>query len=98
VTALTRAGHVVLIEGDLDINSVPDRIRREERIFEAGNPIAVVDLARVERADSVGLALLLRWMREAAKRGGAVRYRNVPRSLAAIAGFCSVEHLLELAS
>jgi phospholipid transport system transporter-binding protein len=98
VTALTPVGDGFLIEGDLDINSVADLIKSEGRILATASRVAVVDLARVERADSVGLALLLRWMREAAKQGGTVRFLNVPRSLTAIAGLCSVEDLLDPAN
>ena len=55
---------------------------------------ADVDLARVTRADSAGLALLLEWSVSAAAAGRLLRYRNVPPAIASLAGISDVEELL----
>jgi phospholipid transport system transporter-binding protein len=57
-----------------------------------------VDLARVGRADSAGLALLLEWALQAKDAGRALRYRNVPPALASLAGISDVAELLAPAS
>jgi phospholipid transport system transporter-binding protein len=55
---------------------------------------AEIDLARVTRADSAGLALLLEWSVSAAASGRSLRYRNVPSAIASLAGISDVEELL----
>jgi phospholipid transport system transporter-binding protein len=55
---------------------------------------AEVDLARVARADSAGLALLLEWSVEARAAGRSLRYRNVPPAIASLAGISDVAELL----
>ena len=55
---------------------------------------AEVDLTRVTRADSAGLALLLEWSVAAAAAGRSLRYRNVPSAIASLAGISDVAELL----
>jgi phospholipid transport system transporter-binding protein len=58
------------------------------------HPATEIDLARVARADSAGLALLLEWSLAAASAGRELRYRNVPRAIASLAGISDVAELL----
>lgn len=44
----------------------------------------VIDLARVERADSAGLALLLEWLRAAHAHDRGIRFVNIPAQLRAL--------------
>jgi|SRR5262245_20533091 len=55
---------------------------------------AEVDLARVTRADSAGLALLLEWSVAAQAAGRALRYRNIPSAISSLAGISDVAELL----
>jgi phospholipid transport system transporter-binding protein len=55
---------------------------------------AEIDLSRVTRADSAGLALLLEWSVSAAAAGRSLRYRNLPSAIASLAGISDVEELL----
>ncbi len=57
---------------------------------------AEVDLSKVTRADSAGLALLLEWSLSARESGRALRYRNLPAPIAALAGISDVSELLEV--
>ncbi|MEX1993268.1 MAG: STAS domain-containing protein [Steroidobacteraceae bacterium] len=57
-------------------------------------PRADIDLAKVERADSAGLALLLEWSVVARDAGRTVNYLNIPPPLAALAGISEVAALL----
>jgi len=57
---------------------------------------AEVDLARVARVDSAGLALLLEWAISAAAAGRSLRYRNIPSAIASLAGISDVEELLTM--
>ena len=60
-----------------------------------GEPAVEVDLARVARADSAGLALLLEWSLSARDAGRKIVYQNIPGSVAALAGMSDVAELLE---
>ncbi len=53
-----------------------------------------VDLARVTRADSAGLALLIEWSLAARAAGRSLRYCNVPSAVASLAGISDVAELL----
>lgn len=53
-----------------------------------------VDLARVTRADSAGLALLIEWTLAARAAGRSLRYSNVPPAVASLAGISDVAELL----
>jgi phospholipid transport system transporter-binding protein len=53
-----------------------------------------VDLARVGRVDSAGLALLLEWVLAARAAGRVLSYRNVPPAVASLAGISDVSELL----
>ena len=60
-----------------------------------GEPAVEVDLARVARVDSAGLALLLEWSLSARDTGRKIVYQNVPGSVASLAGMSDVAELLE---
>jgi len=60
----------------------------------AGQGRVEVDLARVARVDSAGLALLLEWSLAARDAGRVLAYRNVPPAIASLAGISDVAELL----
>ena len=60
-----------------------------------GEKAVEVDLARVERVDSAGLALLLEWSLSARDAGRQIVYQNVPGSVVSLAGMSDVAALLE---
>jgi phospholipid transport system transporter-binding protein len=57
---------------------------------------ADLDLAALESADSVTLAVLIAWSAAARRRGGALRYHRAPQGLRNLARLCDVERLLGL--
>jgi phospholipid transport system transporter-binding protein len=54
-----------------------------------------IDLVRVERADSAGLALILEWMAQAAERNAKLVFLGMPDAILSIARLCQVESLLD---
>jgi phospholipid transport system transporter-binding protein len=60
----------------------------------AGLERVEVDLARVVRVDSAGLALLLEWSLAARDAGRELRYLNMPPAVASLAGISDVAELL----
>lgn len=81
------------LAGDLVFEGVPGLLVSGETAF-GTLPQADVDLGRVGRIDSAGLALLLEWSVAARAAGRAIRYRNVPPALSALAGISDVSELL----
>ncbi len=50
----------------------------------------IIDLVQIDRADSAGLALLIEWIKKAAKNQQQICFKNIPEqlvSLAALSGF-----------
>lgn len=64
----------------------------------AGLERVEVDLARVARVDSAGLALLLEWSLAARTAGRTLRYQNIPPAASSLAGISEVAELLEPSS
>ena len=82
------------LSGDLVFESAPRLLVEGDAAFGALGRVDI-DLARVSRIDSAGLALLLEWSVVAREAGRAVGYRNMPAGLAALAGISDVSGLLE---
>lgn len=84
-----------LLSGMLSFGTVPDLWQRSRALFD-GRPQVRIDLGGVERSDSAGLALLVEWMREAARRGAELRFVNMPAQMLAIARVSGLDHILPL--
>ncbi len=81
------------LSGDLGFDHAARMLTEGDAAF--GNMSqAEVDLAKVARVDSAGLALLLEWSIAARESGRKISYRNVPRAVAALAGISDVSELL----
>lgn len=81
------------LSGDLVFESAPRLLLEGEAAFGATGR-AEIDLARVGRIDSAGLALLLEWSIVAREGSRSIGYRNMPAGLAALAGISDVSELL----
>jgi phospholipid transport system transporter-binding protein len=81
------------LAGDLVFDQVACLLGEGDAAFGA-LPRADIDLAKVERADSAGLALLLEWSIVARDADRVVNYLNIPPPLAALAGISEVATLL----
>lgn len=82
------------VSGDLGFADVARMLAEGDAAF-GGLKQAEIDLAKVGRVDSAGLALLLEWSVSAREAGRALRYRNVPAAISALAGISDVSALLE---
>lgn len=90
---IERDGGGYRVYGELSFASVPDLQLASAGLF-AGSGNIEIDLVGVQRSDSAGLALMLEWMREARRRGGAVKLRNLPEQMRALARLSGLEGLL----
>lgn len=83
VTLSQRGAGVWHLAGVLDMTSVPTLSDAAHALVDA--PEVLVDLCDVTRMDSAGLALLVDWQGQARGRRTALRFRNLPAGIAAIA-------------
>lgn len=85
--------NVWALSGKLDKEQVPARWSEgAERV--QGATQLTVDLSRVTRCDSAGVAMLVDWLRLAAGQGTQLRYRGAPEQVVAIARVSDLESLL----
>jgi len=81
------------IVGDLGFQSVVKALEESKSLF-AGHSSIELDLARVRRADSAGLALMLEWVNWARRNAHELRFSNIPAQIISIAQISEVEDML----
>lgn len=93
--ALAIAGNTLSISGVLDFDSVLD-LDTEGRHWLAGAAPAQceLDLAAVTYSSSVGIALVLGWIRAAQSAGRTLALKNIPVDMRALAHVSGLEELL----
>jgi phospholipid transport system transporter-binding protein len=83
------------IHGDLSFASVPalwEQCYAQLR----KHPQLEIDLHRVQRSDSAGLALLVECLRQARQTGKSIRFFNIPAQMLAIARVSCLDQVLPL--
>ncbi|MBC2691262.1 MULTISPECIES: STAS domain-containing protein [Pseudomonas] len=91
---LGEAGEL-LLSGVLDYRSGPVLRKQGQALIQSSTaPIVVLDCAGVEKSSSVGLSLLLAFMRDAAAAGKAVSIRALPDDMREIAQVSGLTELL----
>jgi anti-anti-sigma factor len=71
-------------------------LREMESCLKADRPRVVLDCSKLQRLDSAGIKVLLRFLEEAMKRNGDVKLACVPSGAAAILGLTRVDRLFEI--
>lgn len=83
------------IFGEMDIETVKSTRNLIYPLLDSTD-VLELDFSGVKRVDSVGLGLLIEWVRESKKRKKEVKYFNIPEQLCAIARVSSLELVLPL--
>lgn len=84
------------VAGDLTYETVAGLLEEDSHLF-AGAPKAIeVDLSGVGRTTSVGLALMLEWLRQARSRDIVISFSHVPAQILGIAKLSQLESILDL--
>lgn len=95
---LGAAGELVL-SGVLDYRSGPALREAGRRLIEASPAVELVlDCGAVEKSSSVGLSLLLAYLRDARKAGKRLSVRAMPQDMREIAKVSGLHDLLDLAA
>jgi phospholipid transport system transporter-binding protein len=85
----------LLISGVLDYRSGPGLRQQGQALIASSTAAALVlDCSAVEKSSSVGLSLLLAFMRDAAAAGKAVSIRALPEDMREIAEVSGLTELL----
>ncbi|MGB5261562.1 MAG: STAS domain-containing protein [Gammaproteobacteria bacterium] len=92
-TGITVEGDRWVLSGELDFETVPSLLAHQGVHMKRGSNIHV-DLAKVTRVDSAGLALMIEWLRESERKGMAIQFDNVPGQLMSIARISGLEDIL----
>jgi len=82
------------LEGELSFARVPHWLAQADALI-AGSTL---DLSRITRADSAGLALLLELTRRARKQGRALSLLAAPPQLLQLASFFGLDDVLQFAA
>jgi phospholipid transport system transporter-binding protein len=83
------------VSGDLTIDAVPDYIAQSSQLFGELADLRI-DLSAVTRSDSAGLALLIRWMREAKAIKKSLVFEQMPAQMLAMAEASGLDTILPL--
>lgn len=86
----------VRVDGDLDFDTVPRLLGSTAGMFAQPGPRLTVDLSGVHQTMSVGLALLVEWLRVARRADKSITFINVPPQLLAMARVSGLETILAL--
>ncbi|MGX5220726.1 MULTISPECIES: STAS domain-containing protein [Pseudomonas] len=87
---------VFQLSGVIDYSSGPQLRKEGGKLLKACNAsTCVIDCGAVEKSSSVGLSLLLAFMRDAQSKGKSLEVRNLPKDMQEIA---KVSELLEILS
>lgn len=94
----TSAG-IFSLAGELDYLSAPALREQGARLLKDSQASAfVLDCSGVEKSSSVGVSLLLAFMRDASAAGKTLTVRSLPKDMHEIAGVCGLLEILPLQS
>lgn len=84
-----------LVSGELTLETANAVLSETKNLFN-GSAQMDIDLSRVTRADSAGLALLVTWMRQAKQTDKNIRFEHLPAQMLAIAKASGLDEFLPL--
>lgn len=84
------------VQGDLDYVSVAALLRIDASMFTHNSAKIEVDLSGIGRITSVGLALMLEWLRLARASKKTIQFSNVPKQMLAMAAVSQLDGILQL--
>jgi len=84
------------LSGELSMQNVPQISRETASLINAMTGEVSIDLSKITRADSAGLALLIDWLRIARRRNFTLHFEQLPEQLMQIAQVCELESVLPI--
>jgi phospholipid transport system transporter-binding protein len=90
---MRREGEMLVLEGAMTFDTVPELMSAAEEHFRQG--AGAIDFAAVTEVDSAAVALALEWVRQAERANVALRLVNLPESMRNLAKLYGVSELLQ---
>jgi len=84
------------VVGSLDYRTVSQLLDQDETLFAADSAEIEIDLSGVTHTTSVGLALMLEWLRQAQAKNVSIRFSQVPEQVLGIAKLSQLETILQI--
>ena len=84
---------VLGVDGELSFDTAAAAMQAMQSALDDGR-INQLDLARVTRSDSAGLACVLAVVAEVGRRGRSLAVVNMPAGMQALAQVCEVDHMI----
>jgi len=81
------------VSGELTLDTAKAVLSESKSLFDSAARLDI-DLAKVTRADSAGLALLVAWMRQAEQGSKPIAFQHVPTQMLAIAKASGLDEIL----
>jgi len=88
--------HQYALSGELTMQTVPVVARDSQSLFNTMSGDIKINLAKVVRADSAGLALLIDWLRTAQRNKFKLEFEHLPEQLMQIAKLSELHELLPI--
>lgn len=85
-----------LLTGDLDFDNVPQLLGTSTSMFAHEGERLVLDLSGVRRTTSVGLAMMIEWLRRARQANKSIEFHNVPPQMLSMAKISGLDGILML--
>ncbi|MCY4050241.1 MAG: STAS domain-containing protein [Gammaproteobacteria bacterium] len=83
----------LVLEGELNIQTVPNLFKRYPHFAE---PVHTIDLSKIEKVDSSGLALLIYWHAKLNETSEFSGFNNCPKHTLAIAKLVGLEAIFDV--
>ena len=84
------------LSGELTMQNVSQVSRDTKPLMAAMSGEVTINLSRIARADSAGLALLIDWLRIARQQNVTLRFEQLPDQLLQIARVCELHSVLPI--
>ena len=84
------------LSGELTMHNVSQVSLDTASVITAMNGEVTINLSKIVRADSAGLALLIDWLRIARRRNFTLRFEQLPEQLMQIARLCELHSVLPI--
>ena len=89
--------HTVKVSGVIHVSNAMKLKAQGEAFIKAAQNSMVADLAGIEHSGSVGISILLAWMREAQAQDKEIVFKNIPGKMFDIARVSGLDEVLPLA-
>ncbi len=83
----------MVVKGELNVQTVPDLF---DRYADFAEPVYSIDLSKIEKVDSSGLALLVYWHAKLNQTSEFLGFRNCPVRALAVAKLVGLEAIFDV--